>query len=314
MRTFRSAETLGGAICGTRRTFGARRSLLAIAVVAALAVLSTMTRAQRPGEGVPRLRDGHANLNGIWQANNTANWDLEPHAGAAGPGGRAGRRVQRARRPRRRRGQRDSVQPDALAKKKQNAAELDDSSIPRSSATCRASRAPPTCRIPSRSSSRADDILITYEFASASRIVRMNTTRRRARSPAWMGWSRGRWDGDTLVVDVTDFNGRDLVRPRRQLPQRRAARRRALHADRRRHAAVRSDDRGSEGVHAAVEDQHAALSPARDRTRSCRIQVRRVRRRADVRPPREAVGARQETARLRPCRAEDKRIRGEASA
>jgi len=49
------------------------------------------------------------------------------------------------------------------------------------------------------------DILVAYEFASASRIIRMNSEER---SPAesWMGWSLGRWEGDALVVDVTDFN------------------------------------------------------------------------------------------------------------
>src|ERR1700704_5073820 len=33
----------------------------------------------------PRTPDGKPNLNGIWQANNTANWDLQGHAAHAGP-------------------------------------------------------------------------------------------------------------------------------------------------------------------------------------------------------------------------------------
>jgi hypothetical protein len=48
-----------------------------------------------------------------------------------------------------------------------------------------------------------DTILMAYEFASASRIVRMNS-KEQSPAPAWMGWSIGRWEGDTLVIDVTD--------------------------------------------------------------------------------------------------------------
>jgi len=32
----------------------------------------------------PRTGDGKANLNGIWQALNTANWDIETHSAAPG--------------------------------------------------------------------------------------------------------------------------------------------------------------------------------------------------------------------------------------
>jgi len=50
-------------------------------------------------------------------------------------------------------------------------------------------------------------ILIASEFASASRVVRMNS-QDKSPTESWMGWSVGRWDGDTLVVNVTAQNDR----------------------------------------------------------------------------------------------------------
>ena len=77
--------------------------------------------------------------------------------------------------------------------------------IPSSSATCRASRARCTCRI--RSRSRRARTRSTWRTRSRPRRARSIWTRSIG-PPAdtWMGHSVGRWDGDTLVVDVTDFN------------------------------------------------------------------------------------------------------------
>src|SRR6185503_19203559 len=63
------------------------RTMLLGVVVGAIAVaaLSTMTRAQAPAQGIPRFADGHVNLSGIWQANNTANWNVLTHQSRQGP-------------------------------------------------------------------------------------------------------------------------------------------------------------------------------------------------------------------------------------
>ena len=41
----------------------------------------------RPAYKAPRsaFKDGKPDLNGIWQANNTANWDIQGHAARQGP-------------------------------------------------------------------------------------------------------------------------------------------------------------------------------------------------------------------------------------
>src|ERR1700693_2104514 len=56
------------------------RSLL-IAVTAVMVPAAMQAQAYR----APRTADGKPNLNGIWQAMNTANWDVRPHAAAQGP-------------------------------------------------------------------------------------------------------------------------------------------------------------------------------------------------------------------------------------
>ena len=50
-------------------------------------------------------------------------------------------------------------------------------------------------------------VVILYEYVHAQRRVYTNGTDHQEDIDAWMGDSRGRWEGDTLVVDVTNFNG-----------------------------------------------------------------------------------------------------------
>jgi hypothetical protein len=60
-----------------------KNSMLAAAACAVLAVLPATGQAPAAYKA-PRLV-GRPNLNGIWQAMNSANWDLVSHASAKGP-------------------------------------------------------------------------------------------------------------------------------------------------------------------------------------------------------------------------------------
>ncbi len=51
----------------------------------------------------------------------------------------------------------------------------------------------------------ADTVMILVEMDHDARIVRMNATHPPANVRQWLGDSTGRWEGDTLVVDTTNF-------------------------------------------------------------------------------------------------------------
>ena len=178
---------------------------------------------QRPQAGqqfpatyrAPRLADGHPDLNGIWQALVTANWDLQDHEAQPGPqpelsgayaAGPAGQSIIE--------GGEIPYKPDALAKKKanfENRLRVDVSddktwhALGDPEMKCYMPGVPRAAYMPfpfQIVQGTGPSILMAYEFASATRIIRMNWEQA-APTDSWMGWSRGRWEGDTLVVDVT---------------------------------------------------------------------------------------------------------------
>src|SRR5204862_96826 len=57
-----------------------------------------------------------------------------------------------------------------------------------------------------------DTILILVEMVHDARVIRMNAEHLPPAVRKWMGDSVGRWDGDTLVVDTTNFTNKTQFR------------------------------------------------------------------------------------------------------
>jgi hypothetical protein len=150
--------------------------------------------------------DGAPDLNGIWQSFATANWDIRDHGARQGPSVALGAVFSVP--PGQSVVERDEIpyQPWALAQKNENAKTwaTNDPEI-----KCYLPGIPRATYMPYpfQIIQGPEHILISYEFATDSRIIYMKDNSE-APFDSWQGWSRGHWERDTLVVDVTGFNDR----------------------------------------------------------------------------------------------------------
>jgi len=178
-------------------------------IVLATAVTACQPAAEAPpseptAPQVARIGD-RPDLNGVWQAIGTAHWNLEDHSAtgipefwglgaiAAVPAGQSV--VEGGTIP---------YLPAALAKRDENRAgwpKTDPEAKCYMPGIPRATYMP----FPFRIVQGDGDILFVYEFASANRIVHMSN-HQEPPVDSWMGWSNGRWEGDTLVIEVTGNN------------------------------------------------------------------------------------------------------------
>ncbi len=173
----------------------------AIPAIAALLLVTTVPLTAQSTIG--RTPDGDPDLNGIWQAMGSAHWDLEAHGAKHGPVEELGALgaipaglsvVEGGTIP---------YQDWAAEKRERNRKDwlkLDPAVKCYIPGIPRATYMP----LPFQIVQTPKAILFAYEFGGNSRAVRMDRPDSKALAPSWMGYSLGRWEGESLVVDVTD--------------------------------------------------------------------------------------------------------------
>jgi hypothetical protein len=208
-----------------RKRFSGSMITVALAAAAVSAVVSVSITRTAGQATRPARVGGKPNFSGIWQANNEANWNLQAHAALPGMITQKGiypydyARVPAA--PVVALGAAGAVpgslgvvqgdgeipyKPEALTKRNENA----DHWIDRDpELKCYLPGIPRAMYMPYpfEITQSTNKIHMAYEFSATARTIHLD----KVEGPpddTFMGHSVGHWEGDTLVVDVTNFNDR----------------------------------------------------------------------------------------------------------
>ena len=174
-------------------------------VTVAAALLLTLPVAAGPLTQIPKAADGHPDLSGVWQAMNTAHWNLEPHTSAypvvvelgaqfavpPGLGVVDGGTIPYLPAAR---AERDKHFANRLADDPEGKCYL--GGVPRST----------YMPYPFQIFQNKRDVIMVYQYATGFRRIFVDG-KDEAPLNAWMGWSNAHWEGDTFVVEVTGLNG-----------------------------------------------------------------------------------------------------------
>ena len=108
-----------------------------------------------------------------------------------------------------------------------------------------------------------DVIAILYESANPWRQIFLDGRELgKDYNPTWLGYSTGKWEGDTLVVDTRGFNGKAWLDQYGQADVRRSTRHRTLPAHGFRPLGYSNHDRRSQGLHQTLDGQPGSPSVA----------------------------------------------------
>jgi hypothetical protein len=176
-----------------------RRRLVSMMVAAAVILLAMPTAGQSParsqGDAMARTPDGKPDLQGVWQVLTTAAWDIQDHPAQIGVPAGAGV-VE---------GNDIPYQPWAMEKRNENRKNrmtADPESKCYLPGVPRITYMP----FPFQIFQTASAVTMVYEYAHSVRVIYTDRPHFPGALDSWMGESRGRWDGDTLVVDTVHFN------------------------------------------------------------------------------------------------------------